>query len=54
MLSLAIPGGQSLQLSTLVLDYNGTLAEGGVLLAGVAERLQGLAGQLSLQGMGTA
>ncbi len=49
MLSLAIPGGQSLQLSTLVLDYNGTLAEGGVLLAGVAERLQGLAGQLSLR-----
>lgn len=49
MLNLSIPGGQDLQLSTLMLDYNGTLAEDGVLIHGVAERLVALSEWLTIQ-----
>ncbi len=46
MLFIPIPGGPSLSLQHLVLDYNGTLAQDGVLLAGVADVLLELAGYL--------
>ncbi|GFM33165.1 HAD family hydrolase [Desulfovibrio subterraneus] len=42
MLRIDIPGRGPLTLSTLILDYNGTLAKDGALLEGVAERLQAL------------
>ncbi|MFV0347894.1 MAG: HAD family hydrolase [Halodesulfovibrio sp.] len=42
MLRIDIPGRGPLTLSTLILDYNGTLAKDGTLLDGVAERLQAL------------
>jgi soluble P-type ATPase len=48
MLEIDIPGGQLLRLTHLVLDYNGTLACDGVLLAGVAERLKILAQSLEI------
>ncbi len=43
MINVEIPGRKSLQLSHLVLDYNGTLARDGELLSGVGEKLQDLA-----------
>ena len=46
MLKLDIPGFGALSLEHLVLDVNGTIAEGGVLLPGVADRLVHLAGVL--------
>ncbi len=46
MLTIDIPGAGPLALDHLVLDYNGTLAEDGSLLAGVRERLLRLAGSL--------
>lgn len=48
MLEIAIPGGQTLRLSQLLLDYNGTLAADGVLHPGVAARLQTLAPHLKI------
>jgi soluble P-type ATPase len=48
MLEISIPGGQTLRLSQLLLDYNGTLAADGSLLPGVAERLQSLAQHLQI------
>lgn len=36
---IAVPGLGELELETLVLDYNGTVAEDGELLPGVAERI---------------
>ena len=36
MLTISIPGGATLDIEHLVLDYNGTLAVDGVLLPGVA------------------
>jgi soluble P-type ATPase len=42
MIRIDIPGGTALRLEDLVLDFNGTLACDGVLLAGVRERLEGL------------
>ena len=47
-LEIAIPGGKKLQLESLVLDYNGTLACDGVLLDGVRERLEMLSEQLKI------
>ncbi len=48
MIALDIPGRETLQLEHAVFDVNGTLAVDGELLPGVAERMQALAGQLSL------
>lgn len=48
MLVIEIPGFGTLRLEHLVLDYNGTLACDGVLLEGVAERLQRLADKFSI------
>lgn len=48
MLTIAIPGGQVLQLTHLVLDYNGTIALDGRLIDGVAERLSQLAPDLQI------
>jgi soluble P-type ATPase len=42
MIPLDIPGGASVLLEHLVLDFNGTLACDGVLLPGVRERLERL------------
>lgn len=46
MVSVAIPGHGRLRLQNLVLDYNGTLAVDGELLAGVGRRLRKLAAVL--------
>lgn len=43
MAQYAIPGQLPLEVRHLVLDYNGTLAVDGTLVAGVAERLRELA-----------
>ncbi|MFV0436697.1 MAG: HAD family hydrolase [Desulfopila sp.] len=48
MLQIAIPGRAPLILRHLVLDYNGTLAEDGRLLSGIAERLLALQPVLDL------
>lgn len=48
MLIFDIPGYKVLRLAHLVLDYNGTLAEDGQLVAGVAPRLETLARELHL------
>ncbi len=48
MLTIDIPGDECLKLENLVLDYNGTLAEDGVLLPGVADILQALASELKI------
>lgn len=49
MRNIEIPGGGTLQLEHLVLDVNGTLSDRGVLIEGVSDRLQSLAGDLELQ-----
>ncbi|MBD3817124.1 MAG: HAD hydrolase family protein [Halothiobacillus sp.] len=52
MLTVEIPGdfngGTPLSLAHLVLDYNGTIAEDGALIAGVPERLAQLAEHLTI------
>lgn len=48
MIEVAIPGGGKLRLEYLVLDFNGTLACDGHLLAGVSERLVQLSNCLSI------
>ena len=48
MIELDIPGGETLRISHLVLDYNGTLARDGELLEGVAEKMKDLAIHLQL------
>jgi len=48
MIEVDIPGFKLLRLAHLVLDYNGTLAVDGELIAGVAERLNHLASMLSI------
>lgn len=44
MISIDIPGHRMLALEHLVLDVNGTIANGGVLVPGVAEALEALGG----------
>lgn len=39
MIEIEIPGGETLRLEHLVLDFSGTLARDGRLLPGVRERL---------------
>ena len=48
MLAINIPGYADLQLSHLVLDYNGTLAIDGQLIEGVKEQLNTLATPLQI------
>jgi soluble P-type ATPase len=48
MLRMTIPGWKNLQLSHLVLDYNGTIAFDGHLIDGVKPRLSSLAASLTL------
>lgn len=43
-----IPGYKKLQITTLLLDYNGTIAEDGVIRSAVRERLQKLSKELSI------
>lgn len=42
MLKINIPGRGELKLSHLILDYNGTIAEDGYLIPGIAGRLEAL------------
>lgn len=48
MIELAIPGLAELRLRQLVLDYNGTLAEDGVLVPGVGDAIERLSGALAI------
>jgi soluble P-type ATPase len=48
MIIVDIPGGPELRLRHLVADFNGTLAENGVLVPGVAERLTALSAHLDI------
>jgi soluble P-type ATPase len=48
MLEIDIPGHLMLRLQHLVLDYNGTLAQDGVLIGGVKERLHALSSMLQI------
>jgi len=48
MLETSIPGHKTLLLSYLVLDYNGTIARDGRLIAGVRERLEELSKSVSI------
>ena len=48
MLEIDMPGGKILRLSHLILDYNGTIAMDGSLLAGVAVRLEMLAHKMDI------
>jgi len=48
MITIDIPGWGPLRLEHVVLDYNGTLAVGGNLLPGVAERLRRLSTDLAV------
>lgn len=48
MIELDIPGRGRIDLTRLLLDFNGTLAEDGRLLEGVAERLVALSARLEI------
>jgi soluble P-type ATPase len=48
MIEIAIPGGESLRLAHALLDFNGTLAQDGQLIEGVAERLRSLAARFRI------
>lgn len=48
MLEVVIPGRPILRFSHIVMDFNGTMAVDGVLLPGVEDRLNRLAGFLSV------
>jgi P-type E1-E2 ATPase len=48
-LVIEIPGGLRLALAHLLLDVNGTLSDRGVLLDGVAERLERISQQLDVR-----
>ncbi|OAT81363.1 HAD family hydrolase [Desulfotomaculum copahuensis] len=48
MIRVEIPGRGLLVIEHLVLDFNGTMAKDGVLIPGVEERLNRLAGQLTV------
>lgn len=48
MIRVSIPGWQTLDLSHLALDLNGTIALDGQLLPGVAERLATLSAELTI------
>src|SRR3990172_3537471 len=48
MIAINIPGFKSIQATRLVLDYNGTLAIDGLLIPGVKELLDSLAGNMEI------
>ena len=48
MIEIAIPGAKTLRLSTAIIDFNGTLAQDGRLLDGVADRLRTLAASIEI------
>jgi soluble P-type ATPase len=48
MIGITIPGFKELRLTHLVLNYNGTIAEHGRLIRGVAEKLAVLAPRLAI------
>ena len=48
MLEIIVPGHKTLLLNHLVMDYNGTLAQDGILLDGVRSRLTSLSERLRL------
>ncbi len=48
MLEIDIPGRQTLRLKHVVLDYNGTIACDGALIAGVKENMTALADKLQV------
>jgi soluble P-type ATPase len=48
MIEIVIPGGATLKIEHLVLDYNGTLALDGELISGVLDRLKSLASSVQL------
>lgn len=48
MIEIAIPGGATLKIHHLVLDYNGTLAMDGELIAGVLDHLKLLADSVQI------
>ena len=48
MLTVNIPGRQPLTLSHLILDYNGTIAEDGAIIPGIAPQLEALAKDLQI------
>ena len=48
MLTVKIPGREEMRLSHLILDYNGTIAEDGYVIAGIASRLEQLAKDLQI------
>ena len=48
MIAIDIPGYRRLELTHLVLDYNGTIAFDGRPISGVKDRLQALSGKLDI------
>lgn len=48
MLQVNIPGREVLELNNLVLDYNGTIAEDGYIIEGIAQRLEKLSESLKI------
>lgn len=48
MIDIKVPGLETLHLTHLVLDFNGTLARDGEILEGVRERLENLARQMEI------
>ena len=48
MLTIKIPGREELNLSHLILDYNGTIAEDGNIIEGIRPRLAELSKELSI------
>lgn len=48
MLTIQIPGREPLTLSHLILDYNGTIAEDGEIIPGIAPRLEQLSRDLQI------
>ena len=48
MLTVNIPGREELTLSHLILDYNGTIAEDGLIIESIRPRLEELSKELSI------
>ncbi|MGX7109595.1 HAD family hydrolase [Facklamia miroungae] len=48
MIKYQIPGNETIEISNLVIDFNGTIAEDGKLIEGVAELLINLSGKIKI------